>query len=379
MPGGKPDPLIERRVTIGQQTSRLDGPAKVGGRARFAAEIAMERLSFGALLHSPITRGRITRLDTSAAEAAPGVVLVMTYRNMPRLGMVPMIGGTNLAAAGNSALPVMQDPDIRYNGQVVAMVLAQTQEQAEHAVSLIEIEYQTETANTRFENAKPDARVTPSVLFEKNHISVGNAERELKQAAFKVDNVYRTPGHNHNAIELHAVTVAWDGDTVLLHDATQAIAATAGAIAKLFDLKSEQVRVLSPLVGGGFGGKAFWDHQIIAVAAARLAGRPVRLMLSREGVYRMIGGRSPSEQRVAVGADAEGKFTSIIHTGYSVMPPYAACPEPYTLGTRAIYQSRSFEIIQRYLDLDIVPNTFMRAPGEAIGTFALESAVDELA
>ncbi|RCW81232.1 xanthine dehydrogenase family protein molybdopterin-binding subunit [Phyllobacterium bourgognense] len=379
LPGGTPDPLIERRAAIGQQASRLDGPAKVSGQARFAADVAMAGLSYATLVHSPITRGRITKLESGAAEAAPGVILVMTYHNMPRLGIVPMIGGTNLSAAGNSALPTMQGPDIWYNGQVVAMVLAETQEQADYAASLIEIDYREDSAKTSFENAKPDSRAPASVLFEKNHVSIGNAEQELNRAAFKVDNIYRTPGHNHNAIELHAVTVAWDGDTVLLHDATQAISATASAIAKLFNLKNEQVRVLSPLVGGGFGGKAFWDHQIIAVAAAKLAARPVRLILSRDSVYRMIGGRSPSEQRVAVGADAEGKFTSIIHTGYSIMPPYAACPEPYTLGTRAIYKSKSFEIIQRYLDLDIVPNTFMRAPGEAIGTFALENAVDELA
>jgi xanthine dehydrogenase YagR molybdenum-binding subunit len=186
-------------------------------------------------------------------------------------------------------------------------------------------------------------------------------------------------GHNHNAIELHAVTVAWEADSLLIHDTTQMVAPSANALAKLFDLKKEQVRVLSPFVGGGFGGKGLWDHQIVAIAAAKLIGRPVRLTLSREGVYRIIGGRSPTEQRVAIGADEDGKFTALVHTGYSVMPPYGACPEQYSLGSRALYRAKSFEIVQRYLDLDIVPNTFMRAPGEAVGSFALESAVDELA
>src|SRR5690606_35014375 len=198
-----------------------------------------------------------------------------------------------------------------------------------------------------------------------------DAEGELKRAAHRVDSLYRTPGHNHNAIELHAVTVAWDGDRLTIHDSTQMIAASATSLAKLFGLKKGQVRVLSPYVGGGFGGKGLWDHQIVAIAAARLAGRPMRLMLSREGVYRIIGGRTPTEQRIAIGADAEGRFTAIVHTGYSVMPSYGASPEQYSMSARAAYRAKSFEIVQRHLDLDIVPNTFMRAPGEAIGTFAL--------
>ncbi|MEP9349329.1 xanthine dehydrogenase family protein molybdopterin-binding subunit [Xanthobacter sp. KR7-225] len=379
LPGGTPDPLIERRAAIGRQASRLDGPLKVDGAARFAAEVAMAHLSYAALVHSPITRGRITRLDTAAAEQAPGVILVMTHKNMPRLGTVPLIGVTDLTAVGNSALPILQDGEIRYNGQVVALVLAETQQQADHAAALIDLDYAAAPAKTRFEDGKADARTPASILIDKNHLSVGNAARELAEAPHSVDQVYRTPGQNHNAIELHAVTVAWQGDALLVHDTTQMVAPSANALAKLFGLKKEQVRVVSPFVGGGFGGKGLWDHQIVAIAAAKLAGRPVRLMLSREGVYRIIGGRTPTEQRVALGADADGAFTALIHTGHSVMPPYGACPEQYTSASRGLYGAKSFEIVQRHIDLDIVPNTFMRAPGEAIGTFALESAVDELA
>ncbi|PSJ38329.1 xanthine dehydrogenase family protein molybdopterin-binding subunit [Allosphingosinicella deserti] len=379
LPGGTPDPLIGRSAAIGRQDNRLDGPAKVGGLARFSAEVPLQRLSYAALVYSSIVRGRITRLDTAAAEATPGVILVMTHRNMPRIGLVPLIGVTDLSAVGNSSLPILQDATIRYNGQVVAAVVAETQEQADHAASLIEIDYAAEPGKTRFEEAKTDARTPASILIEKNHVSVGNAERELAAAAHRVDNVYRTPGQNHNAIELHAVTVAWDGDSLVVHDTIQMVASSAKALAKLFGLKKDKVRVLSPFVGGGFGGKGLWDHQVVAVAAAKLAGRPLRLVLSREGVYRIVGGRSPSEQRVALGADADGRFTAIVHTGYSIMPPHGACPEQYSLCTRALYRSKSFEILQRHLDLDIVPNTYMRAPGEAIGTFAVECAVDELA
>ncbi|MDR7275772.1 xanthine dehydrogenase family protein molybdopterin-binding subunit [Catenuloplanes atrovinosus] len=377
--GGVPDPLIERRNEVGRATSRLDGPLKVTGRAPFVTETVMDGQVCAALVYSTITRGRITRLDTRAAEASPGVVLVLTHRNMPRLGIVPMPGGANLFAPGNSGLPIMQDPEVRYNGQVVAAVLAETQEQADHAATLIEIDYAARPAATRFEEAKADARTPASILIERNHVSIGGAERRLSGAVHRVDQVYRTPRHNHNAIELHGVTAAWDGDSLLVHDTTQLIAREARGLATVFGLKDEQVRVVSPFIGGGFGGKGLWDHQIIAVAAARVAGRPVRLRLSREGVYRIIGGRSPSEQRVAVGADADGRFTALIHTGYTVMPAYGACPEQFTMGTRTAYRADSFELLQRHLDLDIVPNTFMRTPGETIGTFAVESAIDELA
>lgn len=379
LPGGTPDPLIQRRAAVGRQDSRLDGPEKVRGQARFAAEVPMDRLSYASLVHSTVTRGRITRLDTAAAEAAPGVILVMTYRNMPRIGTLALISFTDLSAVGNSNLPILQDPVVRYNGQVVAVVVAETQEQADHAASLVEIDYAPDTARTRFDAAKEDARTPASILIEKNHLSIGNAERELERAPHRVDNVYRTPGQNHNAIELHAVTVAWPGEQLVVHDATQMIAPSAGALAKLFGLKKEQVRVLSPFVGGGFGGKGLWDHQVVAIAAAKLVGRPVRLMLSRDSVYRMVGGRTPTEQRAAIGADADGRFTALIHSGYSIMPSYGACPEQYTSGTRGLYRSKSFDIVQHHVDLDIVANTFMRAPGEAIGTFAIECAVDELA
>ena len=379
LPGGAPDPLLERRAAIGRQDSRLDGPVKAAGQAQFAAEVALERLTYAALVHSTVTRGTITRLDTSAAEAASGVVLVMTHRNMPRIANLALISIRDPSAVGNSALPIMQDTAVRYNGQVVAAVVAETQEQADYAASLVEIDYAANGARTRFADGKAEARTLASILMDKNHESVGDAERELARAAHRVDNIYQTQGQNHNAIELHALTVAWNDGALVVHDATQMVAPSAGALAKLFGLKKGQVRVSSPFVGGGFGGKGLWDHQVVAVAAAKLVGRPLRLMLSREGVYRIVGGRSPTEQRVALGADSEGRFVALVHTGYSVMPPHGACPEQYTAGTRGMYRSKSFEIVQRHVDLDIVPNTFMRAPGEAIGSFALESAVDELA
>ncbi|WP_414644563.1 xanthine dehydrogenase family protein molybdopterin-binding subunit [Bradyrhizobium sp.] len=379
LPGGTPDPLIEKRVNLGTQQSRLDGPEKVRGQARFAAEVAMERLLYAACVHSTIARGRIVELDVTAAEAAPGVALVMTHRNAPKMAAPPPIGLTNLKAAGNNIIPVMQDAEVRWNGQAVAVVLAETQEQADHAAALVKVRYEAAAARTRFEDAKVDARTPDSLLIERNRLKKGDADAALASAPHRVDAVYRTPWHNHNPIEPNATTIAWQGDRLIVHDATQMLNGTAGSLAKVFGIKESQVFVSSPFVGGGFGGKALWDHQILGAAAAKLAGRPVRIALSRASMHRLIGGRSQTEQRVALATDANGKLKAVVHHGYSVKPQHSACDEAFTMASRSLYASESFDVVQHTLDLDILANTFMRAPGEAPGTFAVESAIDELA
>jgi xanthine dehydrogenase YagR molybdenum-binding subunit len=379
LPGGTPDPLIDKRVTLGTQQSRVDGPDKVRGAARFAAEVPMERLTYAAFVHSTIARGKITELDVAAAEAAPGVVLVMTHGNAPKLALPPPIGMTNLKAAGNNILPIMQDAEIRWNGQTVALVLAETQEQANHAASLISVRYAQASARTRFEDAKADATTPDSLMMERNRLKRGDADAALRESAGRVDAIYRTPWHNHNPIEPNAATIAWQGERLIVHDATQMLNGTAGSLAKVFGIKESQVFVSSPFVGGAFGGKALWDHQILGAAASRLAGRPVRIALSRASMHRLIGGRSQTEQRVALAADPSGRLTAMVHQGYSVKPPHSVCEETFTLSGRSLYDADSYDIVQHTLDLDLLANTFMRAPGEAVGTFAIESAMDELA
>jgi xanthine dehydrogenase YagR molybdenum-binding subunit len=379
LPGGTPDPLIDRRVTLGTQQSRVDGPDKVKGTARFAAEVPMERLLYATCVHSTIARGKISELDIAAAEAAPGVALVMTHRNAPKMALPPPIGLTNLKAAGNNILPVMQDPEIRWNGQAVAVVLAETQEQADYAASLIAVRYEAVIARTRFPEAKAHARTPDSLMIEKNRLKRGDVKAAVQTAAGSVDAVYRTPWHNHNPIEPNAATIFWDGDRLTVHDATQMLNGTAGSLAKVFGLKDSQVYVSSPFVGGGFGGKALWDHQILGAAAARLAGRPVRIALSRAGMHRLIGGRSQTEQRVALSAGADGKLTGLLHHGFSVKLPHGTCDETFTLSARSLYASKSYDIVQHTLELDVLANTFMRGPGEAVGTYAIECAMDELA
>ena len=379
VPGGRPDPLIRHRHgLIGAPVSRVDGPLKVTGQAHFAAEFPLDGMTFAALVHSTVAKGRITAMDTAEAEAAPGVVLVMTHRNAPRMKPAAVFLTAEKAAAGDD-LPVLQDDRVHWNGQPVALVLAETQEQADHAKSLIRVAYEREAALTSFNDAKPRARVPSNVLGQPSALALGDAEAALAAAPHSVDLTFRSPPHNHNAIEPHAVTLAWTGEGLRIHDTTQGVANVAWTMAQVFDLGEGQVHVTSPYVGGGFGGKTLWQHHILAAAAAKLAGRPVRLALSREGVYRVVGGRAATEQRVAIGAGADGRFDAIIHTGMSAKSHHAALPEPFTLATKSLYAARSFKIEIAAADMDVLANTFMRAPGESVGTFALECAVDELA
>jgi xanthine dehydrogenase YagR molybdenum-binding subunit len=379
MPGGHPDPLIEHKDgLIGGPISRLDGPLKVQGQARFAAEFPMEGMVYAALAYSTIAKGSIATLDTSAAETADGVVLVMTHRNAPPLKPAPLFGSADKAAGGDD-LPIMQDNSIHWNGQPIAVVLAETQEQADHATSLIRATYEVETATTDFAAAKA-AGLKPG-FFQGQPLKkeIGDAEAALADAPHKVDVVYHTPRHNHNAIELHAATLAWNGDELRIHDASQGVAHIAWSLAQVFGLDEKKVHVTSPYVGGGFGGKTLWAHHILAAAASKLTGRPVRITLSREGVYRVVGGRTNTQQRVAIGAQADGRFDALIHTGVVAMSAHNNMPEPFIVPTLSAYAAGSFKLEVQVATLDMLANTFMRAPGESVGTFALESAVDELA
>ena len=379
IPGGTPDPLIARQHGhIGKPVSRIDGPLKVTGSAPFAAEFAIEGMVYAALAYSTIAKGRIVALDTGPAEAAPGVVGVMTHRNAPRLAPPPVFMSAAKAAGGDD-LPVMQDDVIRWNGEPVAVVLAETQEQADHGASLIHADYAAEAALTNFAEAKAKGTRQGAFMGAPLHDETGDAEAALAAAPFKVDATYRTPRHNHNAIELHAVTVAWQGETLRVHDASQLVAHTAWSLAQMFGIEEDKVVVTSPFVGGGFGGKCLWQHQVLAAAAAKLVGRPVRLVLSREGVYRIVGGRSATEQRVALGSGRDGKLTSLIHEGTTAKTAANVMPEPFILATRSAYAAKTMKLDVRTVELDMLANTFMRAPGESVGTFALECAMDELA
>ncbi len=379
MADAPPDPLRSKGGVIGAQISRVDGPVKVAGQARFAAEVALDGMCYATLVTSTIARGRIVEIDTAAAEAAPGVALVMTHRNAPKM-KTPTRFTESLNAATNSNLTVMQDAIVHYDGEPVAVVLADTQEQADFASSLIRISYEREPAVLDFDAVKQQAVALSIIFTSPPEVKHGDAEGALASAPVAVDLVYRTPRHSHAAIEPHALTTAWDEEgSLVVHTCSQMLGGTRHNLSEVFGLEEEQIRVLSPFVGGGFGGKTLWSHEYVAVAAAKLAGRPVRLTLSREQVFRLTGFRTLTEQRMALGAREDGRLLALIHDGITASVYHNTFPEQISFPARHMYAAENLRVGQKKVDLDTAANTSMRAPGESVATFAIESAMDELA
>ena len=381
LPDQEADAPIDHIPYVGQALERVDAHAKVVGEARFTAEFKLDNLTYAALVNSTIAKGKIRRIDTEAAEQAPGVLAVITYQNMPRINAPPIIDFHNIGKGfAISDLPIMQNAEIHWDGEPVAVVVAETLERAEHAASLVSVEYDAETPEVSFEGAKAKAVVPKDVLGEPSEIKIGDAEKAFAEAEKRVGNIYRAPRYNHNAIEPHATTAVWNEDgTLLVFDATQSVNLTAHTLAYVFDLKTEDVRVVAPFLGGGFGGKIGWSNTPLCVAAAKVVNRPVKLALTREDVFRVVGGRTISEQYVALGAQNDGKLTALIHTGLTATTLGGRYAEQCTFPPRHLYASPNLYVGQKIVYLDTVANTWMRAPGESIGTFALESAIDELA
>ncbi len=382
LPDKKRDPLIDHVGFVGKPLERVDALVKVKGEARFTAEFKVSGLVYAALVHSTIAKGKIARIDTSRAEGADGVLAVITHKSAPRMKAPPIIDFNDLGkGVALSDLPIMQDAAIHWDGEAVAIVVADSLEQAEYAATLVDVEYDAETPEVSFEGMKGTAVVPSDVMGEPPEITIGDVAKGMKEAAASVDNTYRAPRYNHNSIEPHATIAVWNDDrTLAVFDSTQSVNLTAHTLAYVFGLKNENVQVVAPFVGGGFGGKAgLWTNIALCAAAAKIVNRPVKLALPREGVYRVIGGRTISEQRVALGAGNDGALSVLIHTGLTATVKSGRYAEQCTFPARHLYSAANLFIGQKLVYLDTVANTWMRAPGESIGTFALESAIDELA
>ena len=382
MPDRERDPLLDRDRFLGQAYHRVDGEAKVTGRARFTAEYDFPNLAHAALVYSTIARGRIRSIDTERAKREPGVLEVLTHLNMPDMKAPPLVDFANLnKGMAASDLPILQDESVHWDGQPIAVVIAETLEQAEHAASLVKAEYEIEEAALSFDGTKGRAERPSDVMGEAAVVEVGKGEKGLEEGDVRIDRVYRTPRYNHNAIEPHATTAFWNEDgTLSVLDSTQSVNTTGKTLAKIFRLDPRNVQVVSPYVGGGFGGKGgLWNHTPLCAAAAKVVKRPVKLSLSREGVYRVVGGRTLAEQRVALSAQKDGKLTAVAHVGVTATTTHGRYAEQCTFPARHLYAPPNLYIEQKIVNLNTPANTWMRAPGESIGTFALESAMDELA
>ncbi len=380
MPDRDRDELMQRHRYLGQPISRLNGREKVTGTAHFSAEYPIEGLVHAALAYSTISKGTISKIDTRAAEQAPGVLKVITHLNAPPMKAPRPFSIQGDPSAGTTHVRILNTDQISWNGQPIAVVVADTPEQAQHAASLIHVTYTAAPGANSFEESIPHATKPKDIMGESTEVSSGDPDAALKAADHRVDLTFTTPPHNHNAIEPHAAIAIWDGDDkVTLYDTTQFTVGIAYSIADVFGLKHDNIRVISPYVGGGFGGKgSLWPYNQLCVLAARVTGKPVRIVLSREGVFRVVGGRTPSQQRVAIAADPSGKFSAFIHEGFTAQSTDNHFPEQFSFPPRHLYSMATYRIGQKVTEVNRVANTFMRAPGESIGTFAVESAIDAL-
>ncbi|HVK78727.1 MAG TPA: xanthine dehydrogenase family protein molybdopterin-binding subunit [Kofleriaceae bacterium] len=388
---------------IGQPTSRIDARRKVTGRADYAAEALLPGMAHGVLVGATIASGRVEAIDTTAAERAPGVVLVLTHRNRGRLGAMP----SGLDWTTGQALdprPPLADDHVRYHGQYVALVVADTLEQAQHAARLVAVRYQEQPPlvaldDPRAPRVAPEAALGVPLRIERSapvaplDIDVdvacgdhGDCRGALAAAPVTVDHTYTSPAEHATAMEPHAAIASWTDGELVVHSSTQYVGGERAALAAAMEVPVERVRVVAPFVGGMFGSKiATGGHAVLAALAARQLGRPVKVVLTRPQVFATVTHRPASAQRITLGAGPDGRLQAIRHhtvtqslveDGYPDDNEYV---EPTTFTSRMLYACPNYESAHELVRLNQMKPGWVRAPGEALCTWALESAMDELA
>jgi xanthine dehydrogenase YagR molybdenum-binding subunit len=371
--------------SIGDGRDRVDGRAKVTGGARYAAEHNLPGIVHAVVVSASIPSGTIKSIDTAAALKAPGVLTVLSHVNAPKLNQPPAQGGGQSERAprpqGNFAEPhyiPFSDGSVHYVGQQIAVVVADTLEHATHGAELVKVTYDAAQARTDMNALRHEA--TEKGSQQAPPFTKGDPLAAFATAPVKVDHVYRTPYEHHNPMEAHSIVAAWEGDKVTLYDSSQNIFAVRQTLAQAFGVPRENVHVVSPFVGGAFGSKgSSWPHVLIGTLAARVVKRPVKLWLPRKQLFFTNGHRPETEQRVALGATEDGKLVSLIHEGISQSNKVCDYNERFTRPTRVMYATPHMRAENLVVELNVSSPTYMRAPGENPGMFAIESAMDELA
>jgi len=369
---------------IGAPVNRVDGTVKVTGQAVYAADSTAPGMAHGHLVLSTVGRGFVRCMDTRAAEAADGVLAVYSPFNPLKLHRIRTTA--DLSFIGQFWLP-LQDAKVHHYGQTIGLVVAETYEQARHAASLISTEYDTVPCLSSFTDRIPGALPPPvPVNYEDSQVDIVAAgfttvDEALESGPVRITGTYSQPPQVPLALEPHAVLASWEEGVLTLRLGSQSPTGSALATAETLGLGLDQVRVLSPHVGGAFGGKLYiWPHPLLTAVAARELDRPVRTVLTQEQVFTVVGHRSAVAQTVALGAERDGTLIALRHDAVSSLSLSGVIYEAAAHTTsRYTYKCPSIHVGQKIVPMDSPPTTWVRAPGEAPGSFALESAMDELA
>ncbi|SES41661.1 xanthine dehydrogenase family protein molybdopterin-binding subunit [Actinokineospora terrae] len=357
--------------TIGQDIPRRDGHAKVTGTATYAYETPADNAAYCALLQATIAKGQVTEIDITDALALPGVLTILTPGDVQKLTPVE-----------NTELHVLQDNEIAYRGQIIGAVIADTSDIARHAVELVHFTYHVDEHDSAYSPDRDDL-YTPDKLVTgaPADTSTGDVDAAMRTATHTVDHVYSTATNHNNPMEPHATTALWQDDTLILWDSTQGVHAVRTTLAEVLDLRPDQVRVICPYVGGGFGAKGEPHAPVViaALAARALPGRPIRLALTRAQMFVLVGYRTPTTQHTRVAADDTGRLTAIAIAATGQTARIREYVEHAGAATRMMYAAPNRATSHRVAALDVAVPTWMRAPGECPGMFGPEVAIDELA
>jgi xanthine dehydrogenase YagR molybdenum-binding subunit len=368
---------------IGSPLDRADGPEKVTGAARYAAEVMLPNVAYAALVGATIASGRVVAIKAEGAVAAGGVIAILTHQNLPKVAAQPhllpsLVGGP---APGMSFFP-MQDDVVHYFGQPVAIVVAESYEGAHHAASLVEIEYELAPSITTIDEGR-DAAYEPERLFgglmpARNER--GDVDAAFEQAAVRVDVAYHMAANHHNPMEGSSSTAVWDDDHLTIYDSAMGVRSVQLTAASLLGIPLSNIRVVARFVGGSFGSKAMvWPTPTLAAMAARHVRRPVKLAVTRPQMFTSNGQREEQEQHLTLGATREGDLLAIRHEKLSLTSPFDDWAEPATGVSSQLYSCENFQGFHRLIRGNTMTPTFTRGPGEALGSFVLETAMDELA
>ncbi|GAB2683263.1 xanthine dehydrogenase family protein molybdopterin-binding subunit [Mucilaginibacter koreensis] len=365
---------------VGQPVDRVDGKLKVTGTAPYAAEFAVANVAHAVIIKSTITKGRITAVDTSKAMRAPGIIKVITYENAMSLHFPQSSDPGGGKYAEKDLLP-LQSNRIFYDGQIVGLILAETLEQAQYAAKLVNYTYQTEQpAIDLHKNLAQAYKPSKGTGGKQTQLKRGDADAGLQNAPVKVEQTYTTPVYHHNAMEPHATMAKWEGEKLTVYDATQGVAGSKTLLASLLGVQPEKVEVIALYIGGGFGSKGFqWPNTVLAAMAAKQINRPVKLVLSRQDVFTTGGRRSETLQKISLGSNAEGCVSSIKHDTTVESSFVDEFIETAGLATTILYNNPNSDVAHNLVRLNRGTPCPMRAPGESVGTYAIEVAMDELA